>query len=485
MLATGERPGPAIARALAGDLPFEEALTRLVRSCLAPDPAARPPHGPELLVRVRRAKEVTPSPSAAIRIDIEASIVTSPPKPERTAAAQEDARRGVGPKSGEFQALVEPEPLRERPRAGAGAEPVDVSGLVEEIDEAPEPVDDLSALAFDAGDQELDGVMAEAAATARTEQQRIEIEQKKEAEARRKREAAEAAARQKKEEREAFEAALAAAKAKEEAEQRAKEEAERSALERKRESARQNALAEADRPARPIRSRRPGPHGPRGPVMGIGIATLAVSLAIGLTVELARRAGGLSRMFGVRGPPPAGEGGGDESPIVPTGSSAEALELCPADMAAFEVARRTFCIDRGEYPGLRELPRTGITLEQASDLCRARGRRLCSATEWKRACVGADEAAFPYGAEHVRDRCVEASESGHATPPSRSGARDACVTAAGVYDLAGNVAEWVDDGTALGGDAASVAPGCATRFRLGRGESGATIGVRCCLTPAR
>lgn len=98
------------------------------------------------------------------------------------------------------------------------------------------------------------------------------------------------------------------------------------------------------------------------------------------------------------------------------------------------------CIDRFEYPnepGVR--PATGMDLAAADRTCRAQGKVLCSDVEWEAACTGGSRRAWPYGGAYQKDAC---NDAGREIEPS--GARAACVSPAGggVYDMAGNAAEW-------------------------------------------
>jgi formylglycine-generating enzyme required for sulfatase activity len=133
---------------------------------------------------------------------------------------------------------------------------------------------------------------------------------------------------------------------------------------------------------------------------------------------------------------------------------------CPSGM----VRVHDYCIDRYEAPN-----RAGakpLVMQSANDAhgwCESHGKRLCTEDEWIGACQGDDHAAYPYGNQHVDGRCNDdrawlvvkeatlakwpadeaqehAKELYHATP---SGSKHECVTEDGVYDMTGNVEEWV------------------------------------------
>jgi sulfatase modifying factor 1 len=155
------------------------------------------------------------------------------------------------------------------------------------------------------------------------------------------------------------------------------------------------------------------------------------------------------------GPAPGKAPSGAVQPTVPP-----AIEACPADMAAVA----SFCIDRYEAPNEKgEIPYALQTAYDGEVWCKARGKRLCTEDEWARACAGPDGRAYPYGDDYRPHVCnddkgwLEVSwkalakwpqdaaldEAAHLFDGDMSGARAECVSAEGVYDLTGNVAEWV------------------------------------------
>ena len=111
-----------------------------------------------------------------------------------------------------------------------------------------------------------------------------------------------------------------------------------------------------------------------------------------------------------------------------------------------------YCIDPFEYPNRRgELPRSGVTWTEADALCQAAGKRLCTEDEWERACRGPEGRTYAYGNERDPDRCntpITGGGPGPGKPPplAASGSHEGCRTSEGVYDLNGNLSEWVSDG---------------------------------------
>jgi formylglycine-generating enzyme required for sulfatase activity len=133
---------------------------------------------------------------------------------------------------------------------------------------------------------------------------------------------------------------------------------------------------------------------------------------------------------------------------------------CPSSMARV----RDFCVDRFEAPNRRgEKPLVMQSAKDAEAWCSAHRKRLCTEDEWMAACEGEQRWAYPYGPTHVDARCnddapwhsvdeaklakwpapeakAHATELYQATP---SGAKRQCESEAGIYDLTGNVEEWV------------------------------------------
>jgi formylglycine-generating enzyme required for sulfatase activity len=102
-----------------------------------------------------------------------------------------------------------------------------------------------------------------------------------------------------------------------------------------------------------------------------------------------------------------------------------------------------------------------VTWDDAAAQCKAEGKRLCKDTEWTLACEGEDRLPHPYG--YVRDATacnfdktyILPDNDAYANPRTRdaevarldqrelSGSRERCVSQYGVYDMTGNVDEWV------------------------------------------
>ena len=112
---------------------------------------------------------------------------------------------------------------------------------------------------------------------------------------------------------------------------------------------------------------------------------------------------------------------------------------CPADMAWVEAGG--FCIDRYEFPNREgETPVRGINFPDAKRLCESRGKRLPTHAEFRLACGGAAKNLYPYGPDYAPGKCRSALEWYDGPVPS--GSYPGCVNN-GVYDLTGNVWEWL------------------------------------------
>ncbi|MCA9653626.1 MAG: SUMF1/EgtB/PvdO family nonheme iron enzyme [Myxococcales bacterium] len=232
----------------------------------------------------------------------------------------------------------------------------------------------------------------------------------------------------------------------------------------------------------PFRAPRlPGPHGPPAMLMTVVLALIGVALAVGATMSAAKARGGFSSLLSGRGPVEAEEESEPVEGSAPEPSASGVPGGCPEGMA--EIGDPTpFCIDRGEYPGIDQPPAVDVDLSHAEQACAARGHRLCTEAEWTRACRGPAGWRYPYGPDRDPERCRLGDE---AAEPSPSGGDPQCVTPEGVLDLVGNVAEWTQEGVAMGGSVRSKkTTGCTGRQRLKPGTTRPVLGFRCCFDPA-
>jgi sulfatase modifying factor 1 len=180
--------------------------------------------------------------------------------------------------------------------------------------------------------------------------------------------------------------------------------------------------------------------------------------------------------------------------VAPKGESKSDLRPCPSDMTPVGDA----CVDRWEahlarkqsdgsfvvhphharptsgafvarsQPGVR--PQAYISRIEAESACENADKRLCSVSEWYRACRGENDTTYPYGPTFVAGRCnvgrphllsiLHGSNprawkyDEHFNDPelgqrpgflSKTAEFSACVSSYGAYDLVGNLHEWVAD----------------------------------------
>jgi formylglycine-generating enzyme required for sulfatase activity len=117
-------------------------------------------------------------------------------------------------------------------------------------------------------------------------------------------------------------------------------------------------------------------------------------------------------------------------------------------------------------PGI--LPQSSVNRFDAEEACRNAGKRLCMMREWKMACVGRQGFVFPYGDTEAPDICNTNKE--HLVTKffgadnrkwrrqdmndpllnklgllARPGTYPGCLSSFGVYDMVGNLHEWVSD----------------------------------------
>jgi hypothetical protein len=184
---------------------------------------------------------------------------------------------------------------------------------------------------------------------------------------------------------------------------------------------------------------------------------------------------------------------------------------CPREMAHVADAGRDFCVDRWEASLVRVgapghatswpdnqpvdgvedqvmavsrpnvLPQGYINEVQSAHACARAGKRLCKLDEWRAACGGTEHRQYPYGKTRHTRTCND-YDGGHPHPVMQlfnqvaapgtprsdmwnttwmndprlheaergllpTGASSNCTNDYGVYDMVGNLHEWVDDST--------------------------------------
>jgi len=172
------------------------------------------------------------------------------------------------------------------------------------------------------------------------------------------------------------------------------------------------------------------------------------------------------------------------------------------------------CMDTYEWPNKAGVvPDVMMRFVDAEATCASVGKRLCTEFEWEMACEGPETLPWPYGYSYdpkacnssktyrpvseaklaSRDASVREAEAKRAWQGEPSGAYPACKSAFGVFDLTGNVEEWVQTSrpewpwrSALkGGYWSKPWSGCrGTNEAHGPQFRFYEVGFRCCKDPA-
>jgi hypothetical protein len=157
-------------------------------------------------------------------------------------------------------------------------------------------------------------------------------------------------------------------------------------------------------------------------------------------------------------------------------------------------------------------PQGYISRNQAEHACVASGKRLCKLAEWQQACRGPENKKWGYGDQREPGRCNDKGRNPVVTlfgfhydattmnqprlnqlagTLMKTGERTGCSNGYGVYDMVGNLHEWIDDpkGTFYGGyyqDVASVGHGDGCGYVTTAHEAryhDYSTGFRCCSEP--
>lgn len=174
-----------------------------------------------------------------------------------------------------------------------------------------------------------------------------------------------------------------------------------------------------------------------------------------------------------------------------------APRLADEELPGTSVEMSGFYIDTYPFPNEPgAIPTTNVSRDEAQKQCESRQKRLCSELEWERACKGAQNTTYEYGAQYRAAACatgmtIEKSAS------RTNGEYPACKSSFGVMDLHGGVWEWTKstwEGRKAGEQASGVLRGgnatsgelvgrCANSLARSVASKQPTIGFRCCAGP--
>jgi sulfatase modifying factor 1 len=127
-----------------------------------------------------------------------------------------------------------------------------------------------------------------------------------------------------------------------------------------------------------------------------------------------------------------------------------------------KTVHKHYCIDRYEYPNVEgQVPQDWMSWYDAKKACEDNGKRMCTRSEWTFAAEGPNRHPYPYGDGFHRDKTICNIDNivkvdvFKATSPTTetavqlhnllvpSGSKEKCVSDWGVYDMAGDIDEWV------------------------------------------
>ena len=127
---------------------------------------------------------------------------------------------------------------------------------------------------------------------------------------------------------------------------------------------------------------------------------------------------------------------------------------------------------------VKSIPWSNVTYEDARNACLDARKRLCTKEEWMAAC---GQSAYPYGDTYKPGTCVD----GDAVEVGLTGGKPDCKSSSGIFDMSGNLREWVEGGILMGGgySSASTEGTCDSAKAISDPLSytpSAADGFRCC-----
>ncbi len=148
--------------------------------------------------------------------------------------------------------------------------------------------------------------------------------------------------------------------------------------------------------------------------------------------------------------------------------SERCLRYAATECLSKEKKTLSFCVDRYEFPNQKgELPALLVSWTDAKKTCEGLGKRLCTEDEFNFACEGTEMLPYTYGLErdankcsidkayrkrerklYRYERCMKhpgcKEHLEHLDQRLPAGSLPDCVSPFGVYDMNGNINEWVE-----------------------------------------
>jgi serine/threonine protein kinase len=167
---------------------------------------------------------------------------------------------------------------------------------------------------------------------------------------------------------------------------------------------------------------------------------------------------------------PSSSGASEQKPSTATN--------CKGGMVLVKSKRGNYCVDAYEYPARGATPTTRVSWFKAKQLCNAKGKRLCTLSEWRGACGS----KYPYGRKWDPDKCNTVDEDEFERSLTTAGSFGSCRSWTGAYDMTGNAHEWVAEQRIAGGgfDSGPEVASCRYSSAKAAGSSSSNIGFRCC-----